>query len=184
MTVETDNKDWTWVLATPCPECQFDSYQHTRGATGSKIRANAQAWTHALERPDAATRFRDDRWSVLEYACHVRDVYRVYQTRVQRMLSEDAPHYDNWDQNQSATQDRYDAQDPSVVAAELAAAAETIAATFDSIDTPQQWERTGFRSDGSNFTVESISRYMLHDTIHHLVDVGLTPEAANPLRES
>jgi hypothetical protein len=31
--------------------------------------------------------------------------------------------------------------------------------------------RTGRRSDGATFSVGSISRYMVHDTIHHVADV-------------
>ena len=33
------------------------------------------------------------------------------------------------------------------------------------------WERKGRRGDGASFTIESISRYMIHDPIHHLWDV-------------
>jgi len=34
------------------------------------------------------------------------------------------------------------------------------------------WERKGLRSDGATFTVDSFLRYLLHDPIHHLWDVG------------
>jgi hypothetical protein len=37
---------------------------------------------------------------------------------------------------------------------------------------PQQWERDGFRSDGTHFTVSSFARYLLHDPVHHLDDVA------------
>ena len=36
----------------------------------------------------------------------------------------------------------------------------------------EQWRRTGTRSDGSVFTVESLGQYFLHDLAHHLVDVS------------
>jgi hypothetical protein len=35
-----------------------------------------------------------------------------------------------------------------------------------------QWQRTGNRSDGKRFTVESFARYMMHDPVHHLWDVS------------
>lgn len=39
-----------------------------------------------------------------------------------------------------------------------------------------QWQRTGRRSDGAAFTVETFARYFLHDPVHHLYDVtGLPP---------
>lgn len=34
-----------------------------------------------------------------------------------------------------------------------------------------QWLRTGRRSDGASFTVESFARYFVHDPIHHVHDV-------------
>ena len=39
--------------------------------------------------------------------------------------------------------------------------------------TGDQRARRGRRSDGSEFTVESISRYHAHDMVHHAHDVGL-----------
>jgi len=46
-----------------------------------------------------------------------------------------------------------------------------LADRFNSIATDEQWTRTGYRSDGEAFTVESFSRYFIHDPIHHLWDV-------------
>ncbi len=34
-----------------------------------------------------------------------------------------------------------------------------------------QWDRTGFRSDGATFTIDTFSRYFIHDVVHHLMDV-------------
>ena len=34
-----------------------------------------------------------------------------------------------------------------------------------------QWQRTGRRSDGASFTVETFARYFIHDPVHHLYDV-------------
>jgi hypothetical protein len=34
------------------------------------------------------------------------------------------------------------------------------------------WDRPGVRSNGSEFTVESLGRYHLHDVVHHLHDVA------------
>ena len=45
-----------------------------------------------------------------------------------------------------------------------------LADRFDAVGA-DQWERRGFRSDGSVFTVESLGRYLMHDPVHHLWDV-------------
>ncbi len=41
---------------------------------------------------------------------------------------------------------------------------------FEGVD-GSQWQRTGRRSDGAEFTVESFARYFIHDPVHHLHDV-------------
>ena len=87
------------------------------------------------------------------------------------MLDEDDPLFANWDQDETAVAERYDAQDPAVVAAELAAAADHVAASFAAVE-GEQWERVGRRSDGAVFTVRTFARYFVHDPVHHLWDVG------------
>jgi hypothetical protein len=86
------------------------------------------------------------------------------------MLDQDGPSYPNWDQDATALAERYDLADPEVVALELVEAAEALAARFDAV-AGEQWDRTGFRSDGARFTVESFARYLIHDPVHHLHDV-------------
>ncbi len=170
--IEPDDKDWTWVLERPCPECGFDASTCAAADVAELIRANARGWAelHAAGRIRAG-RTDPARWSSLEYAAHVRDVHRIYDRRLELMLTEDDPLYPNWDQDVTAVEERYDDQDPATVIADLVAAAEVIAARFDTVD-GASWQRPGRRSDGSNFTIDTISRYLVHDPIHHLWDVG------------
>lgn len=170
--MEPDEKDWTWVLDRVCPECQVDVRSFDVVEVGNRIRANAAAFNTELrsKSASAAERSAPDRWSLLEYGCHVRDVYELYLFRLNLMLNEDGPHYPNWDQDATAIEENYGAQDPATVADELVTSGEALAAAFDAI-TGDQWERTGYRSDGAAFTVESFARYLLHDPEHHLWDI-------------
>jgi hypothetical protein len=172
MPIEPDSKDWTWVVERPCPECGFEAAELARDQIPALVRSNAQSWLAILAEPAELLRRRvgDDRWSPLEYSCHVRDVFRIYQGRLVLMLAEDNPTYPNWDQDRTAMDDRYNDQNPSLVASELAAAAEELAATFSSVE-GATWDRRGSRSDGAHFTVDRFGRYMIHDPIHHLHDV-------------
>ena len=86
------------------------------------------------------------------------------------MLQQDDPLFPNWDQDQTALEKRYWADDPAVVSVQSAGAAEAAAVTFDAV-TGEQWARTGRRSNGSVFTVETLGRYFVHDLVHHLWDV-------------
>jgi hypothetical protein len=135
------------------------------------IRENAAAWPSVLARADVAQRPDDATWSPLEYACHVRDVFRIYDERLALMLAEDGVSFPNWDQDASAVDDAYDQQDPATVADELVAAGEALAASFEAV-AGDQWLRRGLRSDGAEFTVDTFGRYFIHDPIHHLRDVG------------
>jgi DinB superfamily len=166
-----DTKDWTWVLERRCADCGFDAPTFDRELVGSMILTNAASWQRVLRGHDVGRRPRADVWSPLEYACHVRDVFRVYDERLALMLAEDDPRYANWDQDATAIAQRYAEQDPLVVADELVAAAARLAERFDSVH-GAQWTRRGTRSDGARFTVDSFARYMIHDPIHHLWDVG------------
>ena len=169
MTIIPDTKDWTWVLQRPCPECGFDTQGFAAEAIPGMIMANAAAWQAALE-GDARTRPEPDKWSPLEYGCHVRDVFRLFDQRLELMLSQDDPQFPNWDQDETAVADRYGEQDPAEVAAALRQAAFAIAGRFEGV-TGDQWRRTGTRSDGARFTVETFARYLVHDPVHHLYDV-------------
>jgi hypothetical protein len=100
----------------------------------------------------------------------VRDVHRIFDQRAHLMLDEDAPHFPNWDQDQTALADAYASQRPDTVAAELAEAAEAVANTYATVP-DGAWSRRGLRSNGSEFTVASIAVYHLHDIVHHAWDV-------------
>jgi DinB superfamily len=170
MTIVPDTKDWTWVLERPCPECGFDTSGFPVEAVPGMILANAAAWQPPLAGNHARTRPEPGKWSPLEYGCHVRDVFRLFDQRLELMLSQDDPRFPNWDQDETAVADRYAEQDPAEVAAALRRAAFAIAGRFESV-TGGQWRRTGSRSDGARFTVETFARYLMHDPVHHLYDV-------------
>jgi hypothetical protein len=173
MTITPDTKNWTWVLERACPQCGFDSSTFPAAAVPARIRADLPVWRSRLAHTDARTRPDESSWSPLEYGAHVRDVFRLFRTRLALMLDEDDPIFSNWDQDATAVAERYDLQDPLVVAAELADAGEALAADFERV-TGAQWSRPGRRGDGAVFTVDSFARYFIHDPVHHLWDVTRT----------
>ncbi len=165
-----DTKDWTWVLEQRCPECGFDARALAPDQIGSTTRRVVDRFEGFLADGGARDRPAPEVWSPLEYGCHLRDVGRVFGGRLQLMLDEDGPQFPNWDQDETALVDRYDRQDPAVVAAELAASLRSLADAYDAV-LPDQWSRKGYRSNGSIFTVESLGRYMVHDLVHHVWDI-------------
>ncbi|GAB3674896.1 DinB family protein [Angustibacter aerolatus] len=166
-----DTKDWTWVLERPCPECGFDAAGTALAQVPQALRENAAGWAGVLTGPDVARRPAPRTWSPLEYACHVRDVHRVFGGRYEQMLRADDPLFADWDQDAAAAAGDYPGQPPADVARDLVAGAEQVAVRLESL-TPDDVERPGRRSNGSRFTVTSLARYHLHDVVHHAWDVG------------
>ena len=124
-----------------------------------------------LGRGDATDRPRPEVWSALEYGCHVRDVHVLFAERVRLMLAEDVPTFANWDQDVTAVERDYGSQDPAAVAAELVEAA----APWRCSTPPSPMPRAvagGCGPTASEFTVETLGRYHLHDVVHHLHDVA------------
>ena len=108
------------MLERPCPECGFDAQRvDARADIAAMVRHQADAWRAVLARTDVAQRPRADVWSPLEYACHVRDVFTLFDTRLHLMLDEHDPLFANWDQDATAVEQRYGEQQPDRVALEL-----------------------------------------------------------------
>src|SRR5215217_229826 len=170
MPIVPDEKDWTWVLTRPCPECSFNASTVTPSTVPGNIESMLPRWRAVLRRPDAAERPDEHTWSALEYACHVRDVFSLFDQRLNLMLDTDDARFDNWDQDQTAVDKDYANADPAVVSAELTAEGKQAAESFAAVR-ESEWGRTGLRSNGSEFTVLTLSQYFLHDVVHHLHDV-------------
>jgi hypothetical protein len=170
MPITPDTKNWTWVLERTCAECGYDASVVEDAAIGSLLRANAAAWPSVLQRAEVTVRPNDSTWSPLEYAAHVRDVYRLFLVRLNLMLDEDDPLFANWDQDATAIEERYNEQDPQAVGSDVIEAGTALADAFDAVSA-DAWARTGRRSDGARFTVSSFGKYLVHDPVHHLWDV-------------
>ena len=101
-----------------CAECGFTYGTTARVELPARLRAFAAPYRRQLARAIDGLRRRPaaDVWSPLEYACHVRDVFTLYEERLALMLREDGPQYANWDQDASAIAERYAEQDATIVA--------------------------------------------------------------------
>ena len=170
---QPDVKDWTWVLTRPCPECGFDASAGTLADLPSLVGGVVATFGARLREPDAAERPSPAIWAPVEYACHIRDVCRIFAERLRRMLVEDDPRFANWDQDTTALENEYWNQAPDAVATELQQAADAIVSAFENVPA-EALGRTGRRSDGAVFTIDSFGRYFAHDLVHHAWDISGT----------
>lgn len=163
---ESDSRDWTFVLDEQCPECGYAPHDPTM--TAQRLSALVPRWAAVLQRPDVAKRPEPRVWSALEYACHSRDLTGVLGERVNAMITTDAPVFSDYDGEAAAIHGQFWAADPAEVSRQIA---ERTASTVAVLSEVSDWNRTGQRSDGRQFTVTELCRYLLHDVEHHLHDV-------------
>lgn len=172
---QPDDKDWTWVLERPCRDCGLDASTVSTAEVARLNRRCAETWFELLNtHPEVNQRPQSDVWSPLEYGCHVRDVFKLFTHRLDLLLRQNHPEFEDWNPNITATELRYDLADPAVVAQEVLDAGIALSERFASVQ-PHQQQRMGQRSDGARFTVATFARYEIHDPIHHLWDVGVNP---------
>ncbi|HTT87673.1 MAG TPA: DinB family protein [Acidimicrobiales bacterium] len=159
-----------------CAECGYSYGALRRGEIAPALEARARDFRVVLLGTDAGrlrARPRPGVWSVLEYACHVRDVLEVQRHRAERAGAEARPDFAPMRREERVTEDGYNDQDPAAVADRLVAGAGALAGLFDGLD-DAGWERTGVYHWPTTEvrTVEWIGRHTVHEEVHHLLDVG------------
>ncbi|GAA4374519.1 DinB family protein [Paeniglutamicibacter cryotolerans] len=161
--------DWRWAIDRRCAECGTDASRLDLPTLAGLFRGSAPRFALALSAPGIKVRKDPGRWSVLEYCSHVRDLLSVTTGRIELMLEQDSPVFDDWNQDAAAT--HYETADPLEVADQLGGEARLLARTLESID-PTDVHRRGRRSDGTGLSILAAARYAWHDVAHHLYDVG------------
>jgi hypothetical protein len=168
-----------------CDECGFDYDGVADAEVSDKLRSFGRRYRAPLTRglrgesldDLVRTRPAPEVWSALEYACHVRDVFDSQRQRIDQALVEDVPTFvrmgDGRGREQMAIDDRYNDQDPTTVADQLAANAEVLAATCESL-TDEQWLRTGIYNfpEPTERDMRGLARHTIHEGHHHLLDIG------------
>jgi len=109
-------------------------------------------------------------WSVVEYACHVRDVLLTFAVRVHRGVVEEQPRLDPMYADWRAERFGYAAMPLDVLLVELGAAATGFAAEVGTVP-DDAWDRTVVRRPTEVRTVRWLVRQAAHECVHHLADV-------------
>ncbi len=115
-------------------------------------------------RPEAGT------WSVVEYLCHVRDVYATYTIRLHRARTELEPVLEPMLNDLRARRFDYLHRDVEAVLDELQANAAGFRAEIARTP-PGSWERQVSRLPGERRTARWLVRQAAHEGIHHLRDI-------------
>ncbi len=179
--------DGPWVTPEPgwvCPECGFDYDACAPKDTAALVRAFAGQYRVPLERAlpgedlPALLRVRPARggWSALEYACHARDCFWLYDERITATVKRDRPTFERMHRDQLAVDREYNAQDPVAVLDELDKATRALSVELEWVP-GDAWDRVAVR-DGVELTVAWMARNAVHEGRHHLLDVARALRAA------
>jgi hypothetical protein len=176
---DPDGRLFTFVgyatMAEHCPQCGF-SYAIDRSEITPWMRSDTREFVArfgALDDDTARRRRAPDVWSPLEYACHVRDVLVVQRERVMLAQVELEPKFEPMRREERAVEQRYNEQDPRVVASELSAAGDALASTLDDLD-DAGWQRMGWYNypEPALRSVEWIGVHTVHELLHHRTDLA------------
>ena len=173
--------DWTLCLREPCPDCGGDVGTVGHEDLGRAITDAVAAFARTLAAADphgVRARRSADAWSVLEYACHVRDLLGVFEHRVRGTLKTPGMALTMWDVDASAVNDSYNEQVPVLVAEEMAAMARSFVGVLIDLDA-KAWDTAADRR-GQRFTIRDLTRFVLHELIHHRWDAERSVTAGTP----
>lgn len=166
--LQPDDRDWTFVITEGCTQCSFKPFPANE--TSLRILDAAEYYARALSNPSVSVRPSDTVWSPLEYSCHVRDVMAIFDERLANMLQFDNSEFENWDQDKAAIENDYENQNPEIALLDIRHNAEKLSKAFASVS-GDQWRKSGLRSNGSYFTIETFAIYLVHDIEHHIADI-------------
>ena len=107
-----------------------------------------------LSEDDLRRRPSPDEWSILEVCCHLRDFAEIEGQRVRRLVEEDGPTLEPYDQEALARERNYQDDDPRRVRTALRAFWGGLAYQLESL-TDEQWERGGVHPERGPVTVRS-----------------------------
>lgn len=124
----------------------------------------------AVPEPSRRRRPEPQTWSVVEYVCHVRDVYATYTIRLHRTRTESQPVLEPMLNDLRARRFRYNERSLEPVLAELEANVAGFCEETRAL-APDDWERTATRLPGEARTARWLVRQATHEGIHHLDDI-------------
>ena len=161
------------MLERPCPECGFDASALPPERVPELVRANAAAWRQVLSRPRRRADGPAQRRPVVGPGVRLPRARRPPPLR--RAAGAHAhrgrPRLRQLGPGRDRGRRPLQRAGPRDVAAAIDEAAGPIADRFASVE-GDAWQRTGNRSDGATFTVDTFARYFVHDPVHHLDDVA------------
>jgi hypothetical protein len=120
-------------------------------------------------------------WSVVEYVCHLRDVYVSYTVRLFRTRTKHRPALEPMFNDLRAERFRYNDCDLAATLAELEAASRGFCAEIACCD-QDDWDRSATRLPNERRTARWLVRQAMHEGVHHLGDIRRIGRCTHTIR--
>ncbi len=161
-------------MAATCEVCGFEWAGVAAVEVPERVNAAVEAFVRVVKDagPDVARRPSPERWSILEYAGHLRDVLLVQRERIITASILDTPTGAARYRDDRVNLGFYRLDTPEEVVAELAIAAGLFVKTFSSL--PEGYERRELVYSvitPERVTVLWVGAQAVHECEHHLGDV-------------
>jgi hypothetical protein len=114
-----------------------------------------------------------DGWSALEVCCHLRDSAEEEGIRVRRLVEEEGPTFDPYNEQVRARERNYQGDDPGRVRAALRAFWGGLAYQLEAL-ADEQWERAGRHPESGPVTVRSRAEDEVTHAQAHLEQIRAT----------
>jgi hypothetical protein len=175
VTIELGDRSASIERVETCEVCGFAWDEVPDAEVAPRIRAGADRLAGLLRTsPDvASTRPTQDRWSMLEYGAHVRDVMLVLRDRFVVGVVTDNPAFTPMYRDERVELGIYAGEVPVALATEIEVAATLLARILEALS-PEQLERTcqyGYPGPSTR-TLRWMAAQAVHEVEHHLADVG------------
>ena len=116
--------------------------------------------------PTISRRPSDNQWSIKEILCHLADIQELAAARVEKMLSEDNPAIELYDEERENRERDHREDDMGLYKATFVSARDKLISNLAGAD-DAAWKRTGRHPLNPEFTVEFVVNDMLdHEHIH------------------
>lgn len=141
-----------------------------RAATTAYLRSVPdliEAALQGLSDDDLRRRPSPDEWSLLEVCCHLRDYAEEEGNRIRRLVEEDEPALETYDQEEWARERNYRGDDPARVRTALRAFWGGLAYQLEGLS-DAQWERGGTHPERGAVTVRSRAEREVEHARAHL----------------
>ncbi len=156
-----------------CEECGFDYILDDADTASSDIVGGIAALSAVLQSgTDLGRRREPDKWSPLEYGCHMRDVLLVQRERVLAARWMDTPTFDPMGRDERVEFDGYAGQAPIDVVRQLNDAASMFANVLDRMPA-EVWDRTVIYNYPKPWerSLRWVAVHTVHEVRHHTLDV-------------